>query len=433
MTKPIPPEEQPKVQQEEPAEQEQITLSQTELQMVSSNNNVAFNLFRVAQEDKSQILSPLSITYALSMLNNGASGETQQEINQTLGFFETDIDSINVFCKKMLDGAPALDKDTKVLIGNTIYTNKGYTLKTDFVKKAQKYYDATPESRNFHDGKTLNVINQWASDHTNKMIDQVLDDQTFNPNAVSYLLNAIYFKGAWAEKFNKNLTQEELFNDKADQCLLWKEAVKYYTNILNPFSMMVTKKLQEIAGMNLQFDIIAPSHGAIWRDNPLQIVKKYAQWADAYQENQITVAYDTMWEGTTKIAHKIAEEIHRQSPDTVVKVFNVAKADKNEVMTEVFKSKAIAVGSPTVSNSILSSVAGWLEFLKQLKFKNKKAAAFGCYGWSGESVKILQERLKDAGFEVIDDNIRASWVPTETDLEAVPALVSHLLGNSTEA
>ena len=111
MAKPTPQEEPSK----ESEEQKQITLSQTELQMVSSNNNFAFNLFRAAQEDKSQILSPLSITYALSMLNNGATGKTQQEINQTLGFFETDIDSINVFCKKMLDGAPALDKETKVL------------------------------------------------------------------------------------------------------------------------------------------------------------------------------------------------------------------------------------------------------------------------------------------------------------------------------
>ena len=101
-----------------------------------------------------------------------------------------------------------------------------------------------------------------------------------------------------------------------------------------------------------------------------------------------------MWNGTESIAHKIASEIHAQSPDTVVKVFNIAKSDKNEVMTEVFKSKAIAVGSPTVGCSILSSVAGWLEFLKQLKFKNKRAAAFGCYGWSGESVKILQAKLK---------------------------------------
>lgn len=139
-----------------------------------------------------------------------------------------------------------------------------------------------------------------------------------------------------------------------------------------------------------------------------------------------------MWEGTTKIAHRIAEEIHRQSPNTVVKVFNIAKADKNEVMTEVFKSRAIAVGSPTVSNSILSSVTGWMEFLKQLKFKNKKAAAFGCYGWSGESVKLLQEQLRNAGFEVIDENIRSQWNPEESDLAGIPALVEALIGRPVE-
>ncbi len=229
------------------------------------------------------------------------------------------------------------------------------------------------------------------------------------------------------DAFGQHYAVDELFNDKADQCLLYKEAIKYYTNILNPFSPLVAKKLDEIASLNLPIDIIAPSHGAIWRDRPMQIVETYAKWAAAYQENQITIAYDTMWEGTTQIAHAIAEEIRHQSPDTVVKVFNVAKADKNEVMTEVFKSKAIAVGSPTVSNSILSSVAGWIEFLKQLKFKNKKAAAFGCYGWSGESVKLLQEKLKDAGFEVVDENIRAFWKPTDEDIARIPELVKAII------
>ena len=229
------------------------------------------------------------------------------------------------------------------------------------------------------------------------------------------------------DAFGQHFAVEELFNDKADQCLLYKEAIKYYTNILNPFSALVAKKLEEINGFNLQIDIIAPSHGAIWRERPQQIVEKYAQWAEAYQENQVTVVYDTMWEGTAKIAHRIAEELHRQSPETVVKVFSISKADKNEIMTEVFKSKAIVVGSPTVSNSIISSVAGWLEFLKQLKFKNKRAAAFGCYGWSGESVKILQERLRDAGFEVIEETVRSLWNPEESDFAAVPTLVSSLL------
>ena len=229
------------------------------------------------------------------------------------------------------------------------------------------------------------------------------------------------------DAFGQHFAVEELFNDKADQCLLWKEAMKYYANILNPFSPLCAKKIDEIRGLNLPIEMIAPSHGAIWRDDPMQIVEKYAEWANAYQENQITVAYDTMWEGTAKIAHEIAREITRQSPDTVVKVFNIAKSDKNEVMTEIFKSKAIAVGSPTVVNSVLSSVAGWIEFVKQLKFKNKKAAAFGCYGWSGESVKILKEKLADAGFAVVEENIRSMWNPEKADYEQLSAMVENLL------
>ena len=229
------------------------------------------------------------------------------------------------------------------------------------------------------------------------------------------------------DAFGQHYAVEELFNDKANQCVLMKEAMKYYANIIAPFAPILRKKLEEITALNLPIEMIAPSHGAIWRENPMQIVEKYAEWAQDYQEDQVTIAFDTMWEGTTKIAYSIAEEIHRQSPDTVVKVFNISKSDKNEVMTEVFKSKALAVGSPTVANSILSPVAGWLEFLKQLKFKKKKAAAFGCYGWSGESVKVLQESLKAAGFQVIPENIRAEWVAKEKDFAAIPAMVSALL------
>ena len=229
------------------------------------------------------------------------------------------------------------------------------------------------------------------------------------------------------DAFGQHYAVEELFNDKADPCLLEREAMKYYANILNPFSPLVSKKIEEVVGLGVPIDIIAPSHGAIWRDNPLQIVEKYAKWADAYSEDQVTIVYDTMWEGTTKIAHEIAREVSNQSPDTIVKVFNIAKTDKNEIMTEVFKSKAIAVGSPTVGNNILSTVAGWLHFLKSLKFKNKKAAAFGCYGWSGEGVKVLVEKLEDAGFKVSDVNIKSMWNPDESDFEKVPELVSSLL------
>lgn len=235
------------------------------------------------------------------------------------------------------------------------------------------------------------------------------------------------------DAFGQHYAVAELFNDKADQAVLLSEAMKYFANILSPYAPVLRKKLEEIRALNLPIEMIAPSHGAIWRDNPLQIVEKYTEWAADYQENQVTVVYDTMWGGTEKIAHRIAEEVHTQSPDTVVKVFNISKSDKNEVMTEIFKSKAIAVGSPTVGNSVLSSVAGWLEFFRQLKFKKKRAAAFGCYGWSGESVKVLQQKLKEAGFEVIEENIRSLWNPDQEVLDEAKPLVSALLATDETA
>ena len=231
------------------------------------------------------------------------------------------------------------------------------------------------------------------------------------------------------DAFGQHLSVEELFADKANQCDLWHEAQKYYANILNPFSRFVGSKLKEIAGLNLPINYIAPAHGGIWRgDDCARIMDAYAQWADAYQEDQVTIAYDTMWQGTERIAHAIASEVHRQSPGTVVKVFNISKSDKNEVMTEVLKSRALCVGSPTEGQDMLSSVAGWMAFLRSLKFQGKKAAAFGCYGWSGEAVRKLQEALAGAGFDVIDESVRALWVPGEDDFAQVPALVRDLLG-----
>jgi len=228
------------------------------------------------------------------------------------------------------------------------------------------------------------------------------------------------------DAFGQHLAVEELFNDAADTCFLWGEALKYYANILTPFSALVKRKIEEVLALNLTIDIIAPSHGAIWRENPLSIVEKYYEWSKDYQEDQITIIYDTMWDSTMQLAHKIGKEISQISPSTRVKIFNVSKTNKNDIMTEVFKSKAIAVGSPTVGQNILSSVGGWLDFLKELKFKNKRAAVFGCYGWSGESTRVLRERLTDAGFEVVAPEIKCNWVPIEDDLNKATEVATAL-------
>ncbi len=215
------------------------------------------------------------------------------------------------------------------------------------------------------------------------------------------------------DAFGQHYASEYMFNDLVDPNELAEECIKYYANILTPFSPLVTKKIKEVLSFNLPLDMICTSHGIIWRDKPEQIVEKYMTWADSYQENQITLIYDSMWNGTRIMAEKIAEGIKDSDDKVNVKLFNLAKSDKNDVITEVFKSKAILVGSPTINKGILVSVAGMLEEIKGLKFKNKKAAAFGSYGWSGESNKIISESLKTAGFEIINDGIKVLWQPDQ--------------------
>ncbi|HHV51595.1 MAG TPA: anaerobic nitric oxide reductase flavorubredoxin [Clostridiales bacterium] len=219
--------------------------------------------------------------------------------------------------------------------------------------------------------------------------------------------------------FGQHYASETLFNDSADPCILWAEAMKYYANILAPFSPMVTRKIKEIQAMNLPIDMICTSHGICWKDNPMQIVEKYLEWADNYQENRITIIYDTMWNATRHMAEAIAAGILEVDPEVEVKIFNSAKTDKTDLITEVFRSRAIVMGSSTVNNGYLYSIAGILELIRGMKFKNKKAAAFGSYGWSGEAVKLINEELKKAGFEVVSDGYRVNWEPDKAELEKI--------------
>lgn len=225
----------------------------------------------------------------------------------------------------------------------------------------------------------------------------------------SYLTgDAVLFSN---DAFGQHYASESMYNDLVDQAELFQECIKYYANILTPFSPMVIKKIHEVLGFKLPLDMILTSHGIIWRDKPAQIVEKYLQWADNYQENQITILYDTMWNSTRVMAEEIAAGIAEADGQVTVKLYNLARTDKNDAITEVFKSKAILVGSPTINNGILVSIAALLEEMKGLKFKHKKAGAFGSYGWSGESVKVVARHLAESGFLVGDEGLRLTWAP----------------------
>jgi serpin B len=190
-----------------------IQLSAEQKQMRDNNNEFAWHLFQTVQElkgDSSTVLSPISVTYLLGMLNAGAAGTTRDEITNVLGF-GNDPQAVNEYCKKMIEGAPNVDPAATVRIANSIYVNsaKGLSLLKQYVNDMKNYYSAQIDALDFTKSGTLDKINNWCSKNTGGMIPSILDE--INPNAAMYLLNAIYFNADWTEKFDKNDTRNSSF------------------------------------------------------------------------------------------------------------------------------------------------------------------------------------------------------------------------------
>lgn len=228
-----------------------------------------------------------------------------------------------------------------------------------------------------------------------------------------------YVKGAAValsnDAFGQHYAAASLFNDEVDSCELYQEAIKYYANILAPFSPLIKKKVEQIRAMDLEIDMIAPSHGVIWRENPGQIIDSYYEWSQEYKEGWVAIVYDTMYEGTRNMAEAIGKGL--ESSGVKFRMYNSATSDRNDLITDLFKASGLIVGSATVNNNVLSSVAGLLEEIKGLKFKNKAGAGFGCYGWSGEGGVIICRKLKDAGFKVIEEPIQFRYRANEDELK----------------
>jgi len=204
------------------------------------------------------------------------------------------------------------------------------------------------------------------------------------------------------------------FNDEVNQVELYEEALKYYANILTPFSPLVLKKIDEVLALNLPVDMIAPSHGVIWRKDPLQIVNKYKEWAAQKPGSSAVILYDTMWDGTLHMAEAIGEGI--ASEDIDYKLFHVGLSDRNDVVTEIFKAGAVVVGSPTFNQGVLPTIRPIMEDLRGLKFQNKIGAAFGTYGWSGEGLAIIEDHIKNCKMPLVAEGVKAKWQPRPDDL-----------------
>lgn len=222
------------------------------------------------------------------------------------------------------------------------------------------------------------------------------------------------------DAFGQHYATAFRFNDQVNEEELYEEALKYYANIVQPYSNFVTKKIQEIEKLNLPIDMIAPSHGVIWRKDPAQIVRKYAAWARQTPEKTAVILYDTMWQGTRKMAEAIGRGL--ASAQTPYKIFFMPTADRNDVITELFKTRAIIIGSPTLNKVLLPSISPILEDLKGHRMPNKIGAAFGSHGWSGEGVKLIEHHLQECGIPLAAPGVACKWQPGDKALAECEAL-----------
>ena len=193
-----------------------IKLTESQRKMSDNINDFACNLFRTIYKQegskKSIILSPISVGYLLGMLNEGADGETRQQITNVLRL-DCSFEEINNYFQKMMDVVALVDTAVTVNIANCIEINsaKGISLIPQYQADMQKYYDAQVDALDFSDGRNLKVINNWCKSHTNGMIPTILTPDEFQPDAAMYLLDAIYFQAPWTKKFDPEETRKMVF------------------------------------------------------------------------------------------------------------------------------------------------------------------------------------------------------------------------------
>ena len=217
---------------EEEIDPEFMVLSDAQYDLVKRNNNFALNLFSEMKGVGSNVVSPMSVTYLMAMLANGAEASTREEIMDAIGAKDFDIDEMNAFYAYLIRRAKTADKQTTLNIANYIALNKEFKLKKEFASTIADSYQGAVESLDFTNPESTKRINGWCSEHTNNMIPTIIDQ--VEPSAVAYILNAIYFNGTWTDKFDKNNTKKEQFNGYTRDIMyvdmMHRNAKYYYTS-----------------------------------------------------------------------------------------------------------------------------------------------------------------------------------------------------------
>ncbi len=218
-----------------------------------------------------------------------------------------------------------------------------------------------------------------------------------------------------SDGFGQHYAGPERFDDEIGEAIM-PHAKKYFANILLLYAPLILKLVDKVKGMGLEFDMICPDHGIMWRQDPLKIINAYVEWSEQKPKRKAVIVYDTMWHSTEAMAEAVADALCQEGVNA--KPFHIRSSHRSEIITEVLDAGAVIVGSPTLNNGLFPTVSDFLTYMKGLKPKNKIGAAFGSYGWSGEAVKLINKELEQMKFDIIDPGLRIQYVPEEKGIEA---------------
>ncbi len=218
-----------------------------------------------------------------------------------------------------------------------------------------------------------------------------------------------------SDGFGQHYAGFEKFDDQAGPEAM-VQAKKYFANILMLYGPRILKLVEKVVASGIRIDMICPDHGVIWREKPGEIIDAYLKWSRQEPEKKAVVIYDTMWKSTETMANAIAEGISLTG--VKVKPIHIRSSHRSDIMTDVLDAAAVVVGSPTLNNQMFPTVADVLTYMKGLKPANKIGGAFGSYGWSGESVKLVAEELEAMKFKLIESGPRLQYVPDNAGIEA---------------
>jgi flavorubredoxin len=198
---------------------------------------------------------------------------------------------------------------------------------------------------------------------------------------------------------------------------------KYYANILMPMGSLITQLFKKIGEMGLEFKIIAPDHGLIYK-NPQWVLAAYQRWAAGVTEPKGLVIYDTMWHSTELLAHALVEGL--MDAGVEAQLHHLRSAHYSDIVTEVLDAGLLMIGSPTLNNGMFPSVGQFLTYLKGLKPRNKAAMAFGSYGWSGQAVGLVNKELEAMQLQLVHQGLQVKYVPDPEELAGARALAARL-------